>query len=890
LVANGTNTASISVLVTEAVTNTAVPNTTVQFSTTLGSIPPAATTNESGVATAQLTAGTSSGTATVTATLGSRSNTATVNMLPPDLTVTLTASSTSGSILRDNIDSVNLTVAVQDPDGKFLNNLTASWSTNAGTVFPTTGQTGADGSEGRHTTTLTSDAGAADQTSTVTVTVGDSSRSTDIIFRGISLLPIGVQPDTILANGTTGIFTWQAVETTTGVLIKGHDVTITKQSGPSVVMSSVSNITDSGGIARASATSTTSSGDLVLRASLGGVTQDQTLTILADQLDVVLSTDEPVLLRDGEESARLTATVSDRFGDPVSNQRVDFVLVGDGALDRPFARTDANGEAWVTLTADVSSTNSNAQITATSGAANDVLNVPLFGVQLSITANPSTIVADRSETAVIEATLKETGGNTPLVGRVITFSVTPGTFGSITAQATTNGLGIATAVMTADTTDTFASTVTARLGNDPSITLTASTTVDITAPSLSVTFPTALRGGPILRNGLDSSTLTVRVLGNGQPLVSKVVDWSITAGSGTLSVGSGLTNSTGEATVILTGDTGTTDVTTTVQASVEGTSATLDVTLQGVSMQLTATPDIRTANGTSTSTVKAVLFRTTANTPIEEQEITFSTTLGTVIGQETTNDNGEAIVTFTAGTTAGTATITSDYRAFLTDTETITLLPSIPFALAMEADPIDLIADGEGTPTTSTITVTVLDTLGAPVPLGTSVDLSVSPDGVFGNNTTSITKTTDTAGQASAIYRAGTSSGTMEFTATSGTITVVDELIHVASGLPDHILIGDPSTATDLGDGQGSFTVGVTVASATNAAIEGIVINFSLTGAGNDTVATITSGANTVTDEDGVATATITFPLGQAGNTIEVTVTTGDGSVTEVKTITLPTP
>ena len=115
----------------------------------------------------------------------------------------------------------------------------------------------------------------------------------------------------------------------------------------------------------------------------------------------------------------------------------------------------------------IGSTTANAQIISSVSTAGDTLSIPLYGVALSIKIEPDSLVADGNQTCSVEVTVKESGSNTPLTGRSVTFAFSPGTFATITAQSNTDSRGIATATLSADTTVSLTGTVTGRLGSDP---------------------------------------------------------------------------------------------------------------------------------------------------------------------------------------------------------------------------------------------------------------------------------------------------------------------------------------------------------------------------------------------------------------------------------------
>ncbi len=772
IVANGTNTSKLTLLLKETTSNTGVSNRTIQFSTSLGTIPATATTNTSGVAQATLASGTTSGTATVTATLGTLTTTATVDLIAEALSLNLTAG--KGSLLRDGTSTTTITLTVQDPNGKLLSGRDVTWSiSGSGSLFPTVGQTGSGATSGTHTTTLTADSGGSDATATVSVTVGDSTDSVAITLEGITLTSF-VQPDTILANSSkTALFTWQASKTTSGAVIPNHSIVITKISGPSVLLSNVGSTTNASGIANTTVTSTANAGDLILQAELGGVTQQQSLHLLQDQFSVTLTSDDATLLRDGIESTALRATVLDVQGNPVASQRVDFTLTGNGTLNSSFANTNASGQATVTLKSDIGSTNANAQIISSVSTAGDTLSIPLYGVALSIKVEPDSLVADGNQTCSVEVTVKESGSNTPLTGRSVTFAFSPGTFATITAQSNTDTRGIATATLSADTTASLTGTITGRLGSDPATTLTASTTISIVAPVRNVSFPIGQTEG-ILRNNQDSATLTARVTdNNGDPVQGESVTWSLvgsTPAGASLSVSTSGTDSDGKATVVLTGDAGSTDATASVKAEVGSASDTYNVTLQGVTLSIAVEPASITANGVALSVIEATLKETAAGRGISGETITFSTTLGTIGGSATTDANGKATVNLIAGITSGTATVKA-YNGPLTsgiiDSTTVTLVAPTSSSISLAASPTNLQVRGTGGIETASITATVLDKDNQPVPSGVEVEFTLSPSGVgtFGGNATKDTVETDSNGEATIQFQSGTVASDVTITA-----------------------------------------------------------------------------------------------------------------------------
>ncbi|MFO7769483.1 MAG: invasin domain 3-containing protein [bacterium] len=862
ILADDSNTSQISVLVKTASTNTGVGGVSVQFTTTLGSIPLTATTNSSGEATVTLAADTNPGTATITATVGPNSTTTTVEMLPKDLTIALEAATTTG-ILRDGADDVDLTISVQDPAGKKVSSLPVTWSTTAGSISPTSGSTNTNG---QHTATLKADAGTADQTATVTAAVGDSTRTLDMLFKGITITS-DVSPDTLLANGEqSGTMTFRATETSSGIQVGNHPIAISKVSGPSVILNDVPTSTSDDGTASFSFTSS-NAGDLVMQAAMGGgvITDTETIHLLQDQISIRLSADEGSLLRDGQDETTIRAEVRNRFNQAIDGQLVQFGLTGDGELLEPYAETNEDGVATTKLRADVATTVSSATVTATVSTVSENVVIPLYGVRFSIKATPDTLVADGMEESLIEVTVKEAETNVPLEGRIVNFSFAPGDFATIDAQAITNDRGVATATLTADTTAAVDASVKARLGSDPSTTLGDSVAVYILPQTLIPEF-TSGATTRILRNGEDATTLTVEVTDNaGKVVPNATVNWSTSTGS--LDKTTSTTDNAGQASVTLTGDDGSADATATVTADVNGSTDTQDVDLVGLTLDVTETIPTRiSANGVATSEITVQLVETTAKVGVSDETIVFSTDLGTITGSVSTDSDGKASATLTSGLTAGTATVTATNGVAggsITATTQVTLEAPTTASIGLSTSTTDLQVKGTGGTETATITATLLDGDNKPVPPGVLVDFEMSPAGgtagLFNGTADSVRVETDDNGEAKVQFQSGTVATDVTVTAEAvGTgITASQSLLTVSAGPTANIDVSGVEIVFSQDTGQYERELHAVLSDTYGNSIPDANVLWT---ASPDTVGGII--ANSTTDEKGVAQTFFTYARG----------------------------
>ncbi len=158
------------------------------------------------------------------------------------------------------------------------------------------------------------------------------------------------------------------------------------------------------------------------------------------------------------------------------------------------------------------------------------------------------------------------------------------------------------------------------------------------------------------------------------------------------------------------------------------------------------------ADGTSTSVIRATVVDND-NTPMSDQEVVFSATLGSFIGDATvlTNDSGVAKIILQAGTSVGTSVVTANADGFTAQVE-VTMTASEPDSISITAIPDPVVPDG-----TVIIIATLFDEFGNIV-VGESLNFAIVQNHTGG----SLDKTsspTDVNGQAFITYTAGTIAG-----------------------------------------------------------------------------------------------------------------------------------
>lgn len=288
---------------------------------------------------------------------------------------------------------------------------------------------------------------------------------------------------------------------------------------------------------------------------------------------------------------------------------------------------------------------------------------------VTVTANPTSLVANGTATATVTATVRDAEG-APLSGQSVSFQITPNTLGSLSSPSgTTNASGEATVTFTAGTTDGSV-TVQATAGS-----VTGSTRIRI-EPNVPIPDGIVLTADPTSILGDDIVTATIRavITAGGTPVEGTVVTFSTfhpgtftPGGSGS---GSATTNASGIAEVTFRSSVGGTAFIRGV-AAIGQADATVQVNIIPVltAIELTANPAVVAANGTSTSTIQA-LVRQTGALPAAGVEVTFSSTFGTLSGTTaTTNQDGIASVTLSSAA-EGSAALSATAGSF-SDTATV---------------------------------------------------------------------------------------------------------------------------------------------------------------------------------------------------------------------------
>jgi hypothetical protein len=826
-------------------------------------------------------------------------------VVPTGVTVTATPStvneggtSTITALVRENStdvtgDQVSFTVS----------------PTTCGTISPTTGIATTNAS-GVATVTYT----ASDTTGTCTVTATDADygmTGTAVITQTApaNTVALVVNPAKDAANGAAASSVTATVTNPSGAPVSGDTVTFTESpslAGSCGTLSPTTGTTTSLGTVTVAYVSSSVAGFCNITATesdTGGSATtpiDQYSTTTANT--VKLSPTSPTLDATGTAMQVFTATVTNSSGAAVANDSVMFTASSPspsgacGTFATPFATTNSSGVATDTYTS--STTAGTCSVTATdadsdtSSSASTVTQSAV--VSVSVSASPTSIPANSTSTSVISADVTLPSG-APASGDVVTFSATgtgTGTFSSTTA--TTNASGIATTDYVSSTTPGFV-VITAAAAPSALVAGNSGTTiVDQTSPTVTNTpYSVSVTPSPasIPANSTSTSTLTVTVkdstgaVVSGDPL-SFSLPSPAPATCGTLSATSGVTNASGQATVVYTSSSTTGSCVITVNEAQDGQSATATITETTPSDTVTVTPSPAAvaANGATASSVTATVTNP-SGAAVSGDTVTFTTAAypagacGTVSPTSgTTNASGAVTVAYVSSTTSGFCTITAKESATNgSGTGVIDQIaspaPSTTYSVAVNSPTLN--ATGTTT-TTLTATVDTTSTSGVGVPNDPVMfTLTGTPAAACGTLSSAMA-TTNASGVASVTYTTSTTAGNCTITATeanddqSGSGTVAQKAVDVVTV--------NANPASIVANGTSISTITATVTTSSGAPISGATVDWTVSSGGG----TFSTNSST-TNSAGQAVVDYISSTTPGFYTIKATVTTshgGTGTVT----------
>ena len=291
---------------------------------------------------------------------------------------------------------------------------------------------------------------------------------------------------------------------------------------------------------------------------------------------------------------------------------------------------------------------------------NQATSIPGPSAALSLIATPENLTADGVNTSTIEATVTDANGDVVADGETVTFAITGS--GTLSSHTATTMDGIALVIYTASYTDEIV-TLSAETANG------TSNTVDLTLnPALVGSLYLSTGAVSITADGSSQMLITAEVRDTNGRIIAdgKSVSFSTTAGD--MDSTQNETQSTysaetinGVATAMLTSTTIVGSAT--IIAATDGVSRDISIIFTPgpvAVITLTTTPNNLTADGSSTSTIRALVTDINDNAVADGETITFILTgTGLLSSLTATTSNGIATITYTAPSATGAVSISA---------------------------------------------------------------------------------------------------------------------------------------------------------------------------------------------------------------------------------------
>jgi hypothetical protein len=573
-------------------------------------------------------------------------------------------------------------------------------------------------------------------------------------------------------------------------------------------------------------------------------------------------------------SIPLQVRLADGFDNPVAGAQVGFTVVsGGGSLTAPMGTTDASGQTSVLLTLgpQPGANTVQASVSGLSPVLFTATAVAAPATQLVLVSGDNqTVVAGQTANPFV-VSAKDAAGF-PVAGQAVTFSVASGA-GSLSASSVmTDAAGLAQVTLTLAT-NVGPNTVTATsspLTGSP-ITFTA---MGIAGPAAALALFSGNNQSGVAGLAVNPFVVAVQDV-NGNAVPGQTVSFAVSAGNGTLSAPSAVTDANGRAQTTLT--LGSSAGANTVIASIPG--------LSGSPVTFTATGN---AGGAARLTLVSgnnqqgiagavlpplvVAVSDAAGNPVSGVSVGFAVSGGggsLSSASSPTDASGKAQTVLTLGKTAGANTVVASVAGLTGSPLTFTATGA-----AGAATQLTLVSGNNQTgtlgATLNPFVVAVTDANGNGV-AGKTVSFAVAAGG---GSLSAASGTTDSTGKTQAVLKLGTAVGANTVTASAAGLTG-SPLTFTATANPGTatkvaMVSGDGQTAV-AGSALSPFVVSVTDAS--GLPVPGFTIGFAVT-AGGGTL----SSAQAVTNSSGQAQSALTLGKTAGTNTVQATVSGLQGS------------
>ena len=833
---------------------------------------PTSTTNTSGVATVQFTAGTTA--TTVIASTDPIQGQTPITPTAPGVQATKYIVTTSATSIAAG-GAVTVTAQLADASGNPVSTpgVTVTWSrTGANGAFASpTSSTNASGAASVQFTTGT----AAGITYTFTATDAAALTGTSgnvVTVAGPAAKYFVTASSFTPPAGSSVTITAQLVDVNNNPVNSANQpVSWTSTNGGSFAPSA-SSPTNASGVATVSfVTSSTSGTTHVVTATTGSVTG---ASASITTTPVVTPARYVVTSSNGSPAAGATVTISAQVVDAGGNaialpgQTVTWSSTNGGSFASSSTTTNASGIATVAFTTSTVVGTSHT-ITAATGSvtgSTTVTTVPGPAAKYIVTTSASSVVAGAPVT--ITARLVDASGNPiSLPGVLVTWSNTGAGGSFATPTSSTDANGVATVSFTTNTVANVTYTFTAT--DASSRTGTSGNVTTVAGPAAKYLVSTSSTS-PVAGTAVTITAQLADVNNNVVSLAGQTVTWTSTNG-GSFTPSTSTTNTSGVATTSFTTSPtpNTAHVVTAATASITGSSPTITTTpAPAAGTKYIVTTNVPSVAAGGAVAVSAQLVDQT-NAPVATPGVTVTWTHTGAGGSfatatSLTDASGLATVAFTTSITAG-----ATYTFTATDAQARTGTSGNVVTVAGAAAKY-LVTTSNSSPlagTSITATAQLADVNNNVVrTAGQSVTWTSTNGGSF----TPPTSSTDANGVATVSFTTSTQAGTTHvITATTGSLTGSASPIQtVAPTASVARYVVASSNPTPVVGTQVTISAQAVDASGNPVAAPGMVVNWTSSGGGS------LGASSSTTSAAGVATVTFNVPA-SAGTTTTITATTG---------------
>lgn len=428
----------------------------------------------------------------------------------------------------------------------------------------------------------------------------------------------------IAADGTTSATITAVARDSTNNFVSGATATFSATAGGLAITQAT---TDANGaaIATLSSAGAAAGTNIVVTATIGGVSSNVTVAVVNTQQTISVITSIPQIPSDRSKSATITALVRGANNQFLSNVPVNFVATS-GGLTVTQAVTDSKGAAIATLDSAGDPTNRRITVTATAGSAVATIAVDVIGTKLTLTGLSNLVQGSQSS-----YTFSLTDyGNVGIPGKAVTLASALGNTLSTTSAITdAAGQGAFQLTATVPGSDTLTAS---GLG------LQAQQAVAISNQSFVFSAPANNVKIPI---GGGATSVTVTWTSGGVAQAGQTITFSATRG--TLSALSAVTNASGQATVTISSTTSGPAIITASAAAVAAQLTVDFIATNPTTVALQASPATIPTQGQSTITA---VVRDAQNNLVEGKTVNFQLndiTGGTLsLASAVTNNQGRA--------------------------------------------------------------------------------------------------------------------------------------------------------------------------------------------------------------------------------------------------------